>query len=203
MLIDFLRVDIFGGELGEFTKENITEDNLTEIYNLAQKHDLAHVVADILFKTKLMPEVSISESYRAALLIALARYQRLSFELEKVCNLLEENGIPHMPLKGSVIRKYYTEPWLRTSGDIDILVKPEDLEKAGNLIINEFNYIKSGVSSHDWCLFTEDRIIVELHYSLIEQGNVQGRKRHKWYCQCLENIWDNLIWLRTSNINTL
>ena len=45
--------------------------------------------------------------------------QKTSFKIKKV-------QIPFLPLKGSVIRQYYPEPWMRTSCDIDILV---DFEK--------------------------------------------------------------------------
>ena len=192
MLISFLRVGICGGELDETISENINEENLVKLYNLAHEHDLAHIVADVLFKKKLMPDYEIKDIYRANLMMSLVRYQNLSIELEKICTLLEENQIPHIPLKGAVIRKYYPEPWLRTSGDIDILIKPEDLEKAGNLIINNLKYTRHGVSSHDWCLLSEDKIIVELHYSLIEHSKLsKNRERHTWKSDCLENIWEN------------
>ena len=45
------------------------------------------------------------------------------------CNALEKAQIPFVPLKGSVIRKYYPEAWMRTSSDIDVLVHKEDVEK--------------------------------------------------------------------------
>lgn len=194
MLISFLRVGICGGELDETIKENINEENLVKLYNFAHEHDLAHIVADVLFKKKLISDCEIKDVYRANLMMSLVRYQNLSIELEKLCNLLEENQIPHIPLKGAVIRKYYPEPWLRTSGDIDILINSENLEKAGNLIINNLKYTKHHVSAHDWCLLSEDKVIVELHYSLIEHSKLaKNVERHTWDSDCLVNIWKSSV----------
>jgi hypothetical protein len=51
----------------------------------------------------------------------------MKHEFERICLVLEKAKIPHIPLKGSVLRKLYKEPWLRTSCDIDILVQEETL----------------------------------------------------------------------------
>ena len=51
-------------------------------------------------------------------------------EYENLCSAFEKAQIPFLPLKGSVIRKYYPEAWMRTSCDIDILVHDEDVGRA-------------------------------------------------------------------------
>ena len=52
---------------------------------------------------------------------AIYRHAQLSYEYVAVCDALETAQIPFIPLKGSVLRKWYPEPWMRTSCDIDIL----------------------------------------------------------------------------------
>lgn len=56
-------------------------------------------------------------------------YKRMNYEYEQVCDALEKAEIPFIPLKGVVIREYYPEPWMRTSCDIDILVREKNLKK--------------------------------------------------------------------------
>jgi len=194
MFIDFLRVGICGEELNNETKENITEENLDNLYNLAQKHDLAHVVADVLFKQKLMPDYEIASAYRNCLMMSLVRYQQLTYELTRICDLLEENKIPHMLLKGSVIREYYPEPWLRTSCDIDLLVNREDLQRVGDLFVSKLNFSEPTKNSHDWSFFTENNVHIELHYDLIEQNNLTKKQaRHKWNSKYLEDVWPGAV----------
>jgi len=194
MFIDFLRIGICGGEINKEIKEKITEENLENLYNLAQKHDLAHVVADVLFKQKLMPDYEISVVYKNCLMMSLVRYQQLTYELTRICDLLEENKIPHMPLKGAVIRNCYPEPWFRTSCDIDLLVDREDLQRVGDLFVSKLNFSEPSKNSHDWGFFTENNVHIELHYDLIEQNNLtKNQARHKWNSKYLEDVWDEAV----------
>lgn len=191
MLITFLRAGICGSEIDDTTKKNLTEENLTELYNLAKKHDVAHIVADVLYKRKLMPNYEISTEYKNYLMVALIRYQQITYELLRMCDLFEENKIPHIPLKGACIRQYYPEPWLRTSCDIDILVKPDNLEKAEFLLVNELGYKKDRSGSHDIAFYTNEGLHIELHFKLTETDNKKSGKARKWSGRELENIWDS------------
>ena len=48
---------------------------------------------------------------------------------------LNEAGIDHMLFKGYVVRNYYPMPELRSYGDIDILIKPEDRKRCHELML--------------------------------------------------------------------
>lgn len=50
--------------------------------------------------------------------------------LQKIEAALNEEQIPYIPLKGSVLRNLYPAPEMRTSCDIDVLVHEEDIERA-------------------------------------------------------------------------
>ena len=76
---------------------------------------------------------------RNSLYRTVAYQERMEREFVRTCNLLEAAGLSYMPLKGAVIRSLYPEPWLRTSGDIDILVKDADRAAA---VLTENGYIK-------------------------------------------------------------
>lgn len=54
---------------------------------------------------------------------AIFRHEGLVFEYGQICSVLEQAQIPFLPLKGSILRDYYPEAWMRTSCDIDILVR--------------------------------------------------------------------------------
>ena len=190
MFIDFLRVGICGGEISQETADNITEENLVQIYNLAQKHDLAHIVGDVLFKKKIMPDCDIAKIYEYNLLMSVLRYQNLNFELQRICDLFEKNEIPHIPLKGAVMREYYPEPWLRTSCDIDILVKTEDIEQAERLFVDCLNYTKKKRGPHDISFYSEAEVHIELHFDLIENHSGKTEKSRRWNAFELENVWD-------------
>ena len=99
LLIDFLGAGICDKEISGRIRENVREENLINLYNFAQKHDLAHIVADVLFKHKLVSNQGIENLYRTNLMMALVRYQRLSAEFEKISSLFDEYKISYILLQ--------------------------------------------------------------------------------------------------------
>lgn len=89
-----------------------------------------------------------------------AQWLRVMHGQNMLLQLLEENGIPCIILKGAAAAMYYPHPRLRTMGDVDILVKRTDFYKAVELIENNgyklahekqadayhYNYEKQGIS---------------------------------------------------------
>ena len=155
-------------QLDENIKLNITDQKLLTLYKSAKRHDLAHLVADALDKNGLLPtEGEIKKRFLQERNMAVYRYEQINYELQETCRILEENKIKHIPLKGSVLRKYYPEPWMRTSCDIDILVEKENLQAAIEALkANEFQYENAG--AHDVSMWTPSGVHLELHFDLIE-----------------------------------
>lgn len=92
--------------------------------------------------------------------------------------------IPFLPLKGSVIRKYYPEPWMRTSCDIDVLVHEKNLRAAVSCLVETLKYTEREQNSHDISLFSPSGVHLELHYNLIEDGRVNSSTA------ILQNVWE-------------
>ena len=85
------------------------------LYKLSKAHDLAHLVGDALIKNDLIGNDEIKEKYQKQVMIAIYRYEKINYELNRLRSALNEARIPFIPLKGSVLRQYYPEPWMRTS----------------------------------------------------------------------------------------
>lgn len=164
-LFSALRFEIDGAEI----QKNQISENLPAVYKLAKFHDLAHLLTDVLDKNGLLPQ---NEEIKKRLLLernmAVFRYEQSKYELEELCQVLEEAKILHIPLKGSILREYYPEPWMRTSCDIDVLVKKEDLEKAIAVLAEKLEYRREAGNAHDISLFAPSGVHVELHFNLIE-----------------------------------
>ena len=154
---------------------------LAAMYQLSKAHDVAHLVGDALNKSGVFENLpaDLDENERAAIakikekfdeqiFTAVYRYETINYELEQICKTLEEAKIPFIPLKGSVIRKYYPEPWMRTSCDIDILVREEDLNLAVRTLCDSLKYTSGEKTSHDIKMYSENGVHLELHFSLIE-----------------------------------
>ena len=180
-----LRSAIEGNKLNSEELSDYSDNLLADMIKLSVKHDISQILALGLKQNDLLS--SENKQIENYIIKAVFRYERIRCDYENLCNVLERANISFLPLKGSVIRKYYPEPWMRTSCDIDILVREEDSEKAKSILVDDNGYSFKGKGSHDLSFFTPSNIHVELHYDLVEDGRVN---------QCtkiLKNIWDNVV----------
>ena len=169
LLFALLRHAVCGEELREDIRQACTPDNLETVYKLAKKHDVAHLVA-IAIEQLQIPVCEVMDKLRKTKITAIYRYAKLDNELGKVCDVLEEEKIPFIPLKGSVLRRYYPEPWMRTSADIDILVDESNLKKASICLTEKLGYICKGRAYHDVSFVSSSGILLELHFILTEES---------------------------------
>ena len=165
-----LRFEINGDELCDEIKNLITPEMLPALFKLSKRHDLAHLIGDALDKNELLPDgTEAKKRFLQERSMAVYRVEQLNYELESICRILEDNKIPHIPLKGSVLRKYYPKFWMRTSCDIDVLVKKEDLERATRAL-KSCGFTYKEMQSHDVQFWAESGVHIELHFDLIEES---------------------------------
>ncbi|MBQ8817851.1 MAG: nucleotidyltransferase family protein [Clostridia bacterium] len=183
IMLSAIRTQVCSAERVEYGE--LSEEVMRSLYGLSKSHDMAHIVSAELDAQGLLKNGDeISEKFRKQHMIAIFRYERINYELEEICTALENAKIQFIPLKGSIIRKYYPEPWMRTSCDIDVLVRPEDLDRATKCIQDDLGYDVEGKGSHDVSMFSPSGVHVELHYDLVEEDIVNN------CCEILKNAWD-------------
>ncbi len=142
---------------------------LSEVCQLAAHHDMLHLVSDALLRlgiTQKSPQ--LTEALEKERLKAIYRTEKLEDELATLCALFEEEKIEYIPLKGAVIRRLYPEGWMRTSSDIDFLVREEDIKRAIELIQERLSYRFHLKTDHDFEFFSPSGVHFELHFLLCE-----------------------------------
>lgn len=154
-------------------------EELEDLLKLAARHEIQPIVAYGLILSGGLGKEQETRC-RKILYMAVMRQEQLDRELKKICGFLEDAGIDYMPLKGAVMRKLYPEPWMRTSCDIDILVR--DVDQAA-MLLEEHGYQNKGRGSHDVILISPAGITVELHFQLIETDDRVNA--------LLERVWDH------------
>ncbi len=120
---------------------------------------------------------------------------RLFSDLEKVFTLLEEIKTPVIALKGShLAEKVYGNIALRTMGDVDLLVREEDLETIENAFRQTgaeslgYNCADSRQHFHVTYRFFEKRLVIEAHWKLFSS---------RYTCQ----IDHEALWERAKPLN--
>ena len=152
VLFALIRSVICGETVSEEIKAACTPELLEDVYTLASKHDLAHLVGQAVSKLDL-PESETLTKCKQTAMQAVLRYMRLEYAYQQVCQALEDAKIPFIPLKGAVMRAYYPEPWMRTSCDVDILVKGTQLDAAAKVLTETLGYRLAEKTGHDISFF--------------------------------------------------
>lgn len=137
------------------------------LFRLARRQDLGHLLYDVLTAAGLLPEGAPREVLRRERLRAVWRYGGLAHEEERITAALREAGIGYLPLKGAAVRALWPEPWMRTSCDLDLLVREEETPRAAETLRTALGYTVRGVGYRDVSLFSSgDLVHLELHFSL-------------------------------------
>ena len=91
---------------------------------------------------------------------------------EEITNIFNKNNINHIYFKGSVLSKIYDDPSVRTRGDIDLYISPNDLDDAKKLLLDNGFIIDKNIidSMHHYGLIKND-IEVELHFNMLDPDN--------------------------------
>ncbi|MBR3836870.1 MAG: nucleotidyltransferase family protein [Clostridia bacterium] len=183
ILFALLRSAIRGELLTEDEKNTYSPQMLPDLLAISKKQDVAHLLVFALKKNGLLrKEDAFAEKI---ILMAVYRCERLITALREVSEVLEAAEIPFIPLKGSILRGYYPEEWMRTSCDVDVLVHSEDLARATEQLTSTLGYVEQCRSTHDVALEAPGGIHVELHFDLVEEGKANDA------IQVLSKVWNN------------
>lgn len=183
IVIALIKSEITESFLDSDVKEKITPELLPYVYSVSKAHDMAHIVGYALKRNDIEVSSEIKAKFVRQQSLAVFRYERIKYEIDDLCAFFDEKGIRYMPLKGSVIRKYYPHPEMRTSCDVDILVKKKDLAEVEKLLVKEKGYKREGKAVHDVSLFSPSGVHVELHFRLMDKD------RFSYAEKILEQSW--------------
>ncbi|MBQ8372271.1 MAG: nucleotidyltransferase family protein [Clostridia bacterium] len=167
LLLGVIRSEVCGKE---FLPTSLGDGELEELFRLSKEQDMVHIVG--AWATKLgLADGELGERLTKAHMMAVYRYQQITFELKRISAILERNKIKYIPLKGSVIRSLYPSAWMRTSCDIDILVSEDELDRAIGCLVSEAKYTTDGARAyHDVSLYAPSGVHLELHFNILENA---------------------------------
>ena len=177
-----LRPELGSGEL----PQTIEPEMVQKLMELAQIHDLTSIVGSALLDQNLVSVPELYMQIQKKICKEAAVYEKMNYDLQWLRNALTEGKIPFIPLKGSVVREYYPEPWLRSSCDIDILIHKEMLDDTISYLVDKGCRIYCDETQHDVSLVTPGNVHLELHYRLLESaGTIDIVLDRVWEHSCL------------------
>ena len=148
--------------------DTLTDEEEHRIYDICKEHSISTIIGEALSKYDVIKNKQLKSMFMNASFSSVFGYERLKADIEIITDIFEKEKIPYIKLKGPRIRNYYPKPWLRTSGDIDILVHEEDVACAVNILSNKAGFKAEKYNYHDVPMESPNGSIFELHFSIKE-----------------------------------
>lgn len=159
-----------------------------KMYEFCEKHSVTVLVYHALKK---IPDLAIDEAlnqkYNESYFKAMGREAKQEFEYRRIIKRFQDNDIDCMPLKGCILKYLYPLPFLRHMVDLDILLRNEDMTKAGQLLLEDGYSGTLEDTGHHHNSFTKKPIYdVELHRSLLADHYIHISK-------FVDGVWDRAV----------
>ncbi len=128
-------LEVLGAYINRRAPEACPDVDWETMVKLAGIHTVTGILGHMTKKYNLCPDPQISGTLRQAALATAMKYARRAELCGEYCRMLKDAGIEHILMKGAVIRDYYPVPELRTYGDVDLVIRPEDQDRCHKLML--------------------------------------------------------------------
>ena len=163
-------------------------EGLDALLHLARIHSLEAMVYYMLkeqrekLKTKCPDQVrNMQNAYNSAISMAVSQETGMA-EIEET---FRNAGIRLVFFKGAQLRALYSVPELRTMGDLDCLICPEDREKAHRLMC-QLGYKRQEQEGAVW-VYSMGTIVVEMHTKIARNGLGNGFDYQEFFSDAMEH----------------
>ncbi len=166
-------------------KINITEReelNWEELLDEAEAHKVKRLVYTVIKGTYF--EESHKNKFttlKREIILDSAKQSVLNKQFAQLLKLFNENHLPVILLKGSVLKDLYPYPDVREMCDIDILVHEKDLKSIEDIMFAKgYKKVTDPQEKHD-VYYNSDGLVLEVHWKLSQskffKGNTDYEKR--------------------------
>lgn len=126
------------------------------------------------------------ERYQKYCAQVVAHNVKTAYAQKQLIQLLEENGIDYVILKGESSAAWYSSPQLRTLGDVDFLIDPKLRDKVAALL-TENGYVQGGEACEHHYGFRKGAAHLEMHWQVSGIPNGKAGEKAQAYLQdCLK-----------------
>ncbi len=148
------------------TCADIPEDyDFNKAYELSVSQQIVPIIYYGALGVKGFDKLEVSKKFLLAT-AKLTTYSANQLDLiETVFLSFNQNGIDHLKLKGTVLKKMYPYPEMRMMSDADILIKESQYDKIEKIML-DLGFEKSYESDHELA-WSKNGFLIELHRRLM------------------------------------
>ena len=156
------------------------------LFEFSNAHNLSAVVFSVLKNApnKSIIDESIYKKFEDDFYNAVFRYSLQGSVIEEISALFEKNEIKHIFFKGAQIRDYYPVCEARVMGDVDVLISPENRDRAKAILCeNGYALVNSNGPVYD---YSKNGVTVEVHTKIIS-GKVGSSNAETCFLDAIDN----------------
>lgn len=154
-----------------------------KLTGLANIHSVIGILGYSVMNYPDESNAQIADSMRKHCLQTIALVSQRSENMKELIRQMNNKGISHLLFKGYIVKDYYPIPELRTFGDIDFLIHPEDRQRSDELMIQQ-----GFVRKTDWepvYSYKRRAEYYEIHTDVMEvdvsdKADYKGYFQHTW-----------------------
>lgn len=166
IIMQLIGSEVFGNKFSVSDEVCFSDKLLIEMLILSRNHNIAQLVASALLKSGIIENSPQKGLYLNEIYSAVYSQEKMCETCREIYAVFDREKIAYIPLKGAVVRGLYPEPWMRVSGDIDVLIKEKDKQSAINAILKSGGYELKKESAYDIAFKSPNGTLLELHHKL-------------------------------------
>lgn len=177
--------------LGAFLRQEQPETpddlNWGKLLWLSKIHSVTGILGYMTMYWPICPDARLNSVLRDVCVNTIHAFNRRAAQAAFLFDRLEKEGIRHIVMKGYVLRDYYPVPELRTYGDIDLVIHPEDRKRCNDLMLSLGYRL-----DHDWepvYSYLREEEFYEIHTKIMEI-DVSDKADHRAY---FDTAWDHVL----------
>lgn len=144
-----------------------------EVSEFSKKHNITTLIYYGIKNSNILLPPEIENLFMNVVFFNIMIDNNQQFELNKLRRIFTEEKIDFAPLKGSRIKNYFPKSEMRSMSDFDILFRPEQIEKAKEIVIAEEYNFKTE-TDHVFEFSKNNYLNMELHKKLIPSTEAFG-----------------------------
>jgi len=174
-------IDCVACSLGSDNKLNIDNNvDYMHVFKCSSAHSITPIVYDGIKKLGIVLPDEVEKVFSKKCRMYTMQYVMQDEQLCKLTDIFEKNKIKNMPLKGSILRKMYPRPELRTSSDLDILYDETYEERVAEILLG-LGYKVGEKAAKDTSYLLPPFVNVEMHCSLMgDHPELEGDFADVW-----------------------
>ncbi len=148
------------------TKETLPQDfDWQAAIAIGKKHQITPILYYGTINSKVALDGETKAFFENYTMQNIVVNQNQMYLLKVLFAAFEKEGISYMPLKGTVLKKIYPKPEMRTMSDADVLIREEEYSKI-KPVLQRLGYTEKCESDHEY-IWKKGVLTLELHKSIM------------------------------------